>query len=47
MHRKCLPGLWTNAASALVLSQFRRHFRCSHADQITGTIHGFRLRFSD
>ncbi|EUA68953.1 acyl-CoA dehydrogenase, middle domain protein [Mycobacterium xenopi 4042] len=44
MHRKCLPGLWTNAASALVLSQFRRHFRCSHADQITGTIHGFRLR---
>ncbi|MDA3641521.1 DUF4189 domain-containing protein, partial [Mycobacterium xenopi] len=43
-HRKCLPGLWTNAASALVLSQFRRHFRCSHADQITGTIHGFRLR---
>jgi hypothetical protein len=22
--------------SALVLSQFRRHFRCSHADQITG-----------
>ncbi|EUA52157.1 hypothetical protein I553_10427 [Mycobacterium xenopi 4042] len=27
--------------------QFRRHFRCSHADQITGTIHGFRLRFSD
>ncbi|WP_085193036.1 PE/PPE C-terminal domain-containing protein [Mycobacterium xenopi] len=25
------------------MSQFRRHFRCSHADQITGTIHGFRL----
>ncbi|EUA24681.1 hypothetical protein I552_3608 [Mycobacterium xenopi 3993] len=29
------------------MSQFRRHFRCSHADQITGTIHGFRLSAHD
>jgi ANTAR domain-containing protein len=25
------------------LSQFRRHFRCSHADHRRPTIHGFRL----
>jgi hypothetical protein len=25
------------------LSQFGRHFRCSHADHITGQIHGLRL----
>ena len=25
-----------NRTSAIPLSQFRRHFRCSHADQITG-----------
>jgi hypothetical protein len=26
------------------LSQFRRHFRCSHADHQRPTFHGFRLR---
>jgi hypothetical protein len=26
------------------LSQFRRHFRCSHADHQRPTVHGFRLR---
>src|SRR6478752_6160066 len=36
MHRKCLLGPWTNTTLALVLSQARRHFRYSHADQITG-----------
>ena len=28
-----------------LLSQFRRHFRCSHADHCQPTIRGFRLRY--
>ena len=34
MHRKRLPETLDNGTSALVLSQFKRHFRCSHADHI-------------
>src|ERR1700732_1643632 len=36
-----------NRTSAIPLSQFRRHFRCSHADQITGPSTDPGLRLSE
>ena len=40
VYDECTENAFPDAGqittSALVLSQFRRHFRCSHADHITG-----------
>ena len=35
------PG--TTSTSRIDIVQFRRHFRCSHADHQRPTVHGFRL----